>query len=193
MIRFTIVNGKLVLDPNIVLFPVLQTLYDEKDGPKFLQVIYYTHSTESDNPFKDLDSRVMEENILRTVFNKSTWKELGVDKELQKKFDEASDFFIEYNSTPETRLLKSINRKLDEISSMLDDNVPTIEESVTNSGETKFNSNLTIMLNAFSKIETIMKSKSLLQSAIAKTEGIGRTKGNTSTSFRERGVLNPKG
>jgi hypothetical protein len=39
---------------------------------------------------------------------------------------------------------------------MLDD-IPIIEESVTNSGETKFNSNLPIMLNAFAKLETIMK------------------------------------
>jgi hypothetical protein len=60
---------------------------------------------------------------------------------------------------------------------MLDDNIPIIEESVTNSGETKFNSNLPIMLNAFAKLETIMKSKVLLQSAIAKTVGAGRNKG----------------
>jgi hypothetical protein len=59
---------------------------------------------------------------------------------------------------------------------MLDDNIPIIEESVTNSGETKFNSNLPIMLNAFAKLETIMKSKVLLQSAIAKTVG-AETKG----------------
>jgi hypothetical protein len=70
---------------------------------------------------------------------------------------------------------------------MLDDNIPIIEESVTNSGETKFNSNLPIMLNAF-KLETIMKSKVLLQSAIAKTVGAGRNKGDVSTSFRERGA-----
>jgi hypothetical protein len=54
-----------------------------------------------------------------------------------------------YNSTPEIRMLKSIDKKIDEISTMLDDNIPIIEESVTNSGETKFNSNLPIMLNAF--------------------------------------------
>jgi hypothetical protein len=65
-------------------------------------------------------------------------------------------------------MLKSIDKKIDEISTMLDDNIPIIEESVTNSGETKFNSNLPIMLNAFAKLETIMKSKVLLQSAIAK-------------------------
>jgi hypothetical protein len=59
-----------------------------------------------------------------------------------------------YNSTPEIRML-SIDKKIDEISTMLDDNIPIIEESVTNSGETKFNSNLP-MLNAF-KVETIMK------------------------------------
>jgi hypothetical protein len=82
-----------------------------------------------------------------------------------------------YNSTPEIRMLKSIDKKIDEISTMLDDNIPIIEESVTNSGETKFNSNLPIMLNAFAKLETIMKSKVLLQSAIAKTVGAGRKKG----------------
>jgi hypothetical protein len=47
MIRFTITSGKLVLDPNIVLF--MQDLFNCADGPKFLQVIYYTHSTEPDN------------------------------------------------------------------------------------------------------------------------------------------------
>jgi hypothetical protein len=73
-------------------------------------------------------------------------------------------------------MLKSIDKKIDEISTMLDDNIPIIEESVTNSGETKFNSNLPIMLNAFFKLETIMKSKVLLQSAIAKTEQV-ETKG----------------
>jgi hypothetical protein len=49
MIRFTITSGKLVLDPNIVLFKDLQDLFNCADGPKFLQVIYYTHSTEPDN------------------------------------------------------------------------------------------------------------------------------------------------
>lgn len=189
MIRFTIVGGKLVLDPNIVLFKELQELYDVADGQKFLQVIYYTHSTEADNPFSGLDARVLEENILRAVFNKSSWKELKVSKDIELKFNTATDLFLKYNSTPEIRMLKSIDRKIDEISTMLDDNIPTIEESVTNSGETKFNSNLPIMLSAFAKLETIMKSKGLLQNAITKTEGAGRNKGNTSTSFRERGSI----
>jgi hypothetical protein len=59
MIRFTITSGK-VLDPNIVLFKDLQDLFNCADGPKFLQVIYYTHSTEPDNPFTGLDARVLE-------------------------------------------------------------------------------------------------------------------------------------
>jgi hypothetical protein len=53
-----------------------------------------------------------------------------------------------YNSTPEIRMLKSIDKKIDEISTMLDDNIPIIEESVIQE-KTKFNSNLPIMLNAF--------------------------------------------
>lgn len=189
MIRFTIVGGKIVLDPNIVLFKVLQDLYDVPDGQKFLQVIFYTHSTEPENPFRNLDFRIAEENILQAVFNKKSWKELKVSKEVEKKYAAAEEFYIKYNSTAETRLLKSIERKLDEIATMLDTNTPTIEESISSSGEVKFSSNLTIMLSAFSKIETIMKSKTLLQNTIAKSGGDGRARADASTSFRERGVI----
>jgi hypothetical protein len=70
MIRFTITSGKLVLDPNIVLFKDLQDLFNCADGPKFLQVIYYTHSTEH-NPFTGLDARVLEENILWRCLTKA--------------------------------------------------------------------------------------------------------------------------
>ena len=189
MIRFTIVGGKIVLDPNIVLFKVLQDLYNTPDGQKYLQIIFYTHSTEPENPFRNLDFRVAEESILQAVFNKKSWKELKTTKDVEKKYALAEEFYILYNSTSETRLLRSIERKLDEIASMLDSNVPTIEQSITPSGEIKFNSNLTIMLNAFSKIETIMKSKTLLQNTISKSEGGGRARADATTSFRERGVI----
>jgi hypothetical protein len=59
---------------------------------------------------------------------------------------------------------------------MLDDNIPIIE-SVTNSGETKFNSNLPIMLNAFAKLETIMKSKVLCRALLPKRLEQVETKG----------------
>jgi hypothetical protein len=189
MIKFTIVKDRVVLDPNIVLFKELKELYDQPDGEKFLKVIYYTHSTDTENPFKDLDARVLEENILRIVFNKSTWDELTMSDELREKFKAAEDIFLYYNTTAETRLLKSINKKLDEISVMLDDTTPTIEEFTTTNGEIKFNSNMTIMLNTFSKIEVIMKSKTILTEAIAKSDGVSKIKGGGTTSFRERGLL----
>jgi hypothetical protein len=71
MIRFTITSGKLVLDPNIVLFKDLQDLFNCADGPKFpsgdLHPFYRARQ-----PFHWADARVLEENILRAVFNKST-------------------------------------------------------------------------------------------------------------------------
>jgi hypothetical protein len=189
MIKFTIVSGKIVLDPTIALLKPLHDLYKEVDGQKYLQLIYYIHSTEADNPFRNLDQRVLEENVLQAVFNKRSWADLKMSKETNLKYSAAEELFLKYNSTSETRLLKSINAKLDQIAVMLDDNVPVIEQSISNSGETKFTSNLTIMLSAFSKIETIMKSKTLLQGAIAKTEGAGRARADASTSFRERGAI----
>lgn len=192
MLRFTIVNNKVVLDPNIVLLMPLSDLYVEKRGPKLLQVIYYIHSRHPDNPFRDLDQITIEENVMRAVFNKGTWKELKITAREKKLYKAAEDLFLKHNTTPESRLERAIDRKLDEVSKLLNDTDPVIEESITKSGETKFNSNLTIILNLFSKIETIMKSKKILQNSIMKQEASGKIRGGGTTSFREMGVLETK-
>lgn len=192
MIKFTIVKGKLALDPNIALFKELKDVYDLKNGEKLLQLVYFRHSTDADNPFKDLDIRVMDENILQVVFNKSTWKELKLSENDITLFKKAEELFLFYNATPEARLLKSMNRKMDQIAVMLDDNDPVIEETTTSSGEIKFNTNLTIILNAFTKVETMIKSKTLLNNAILKAESTGKIRGGGTTSFREMGVLTGK-
>lgn len=192
MIRFTIVKGKIVLDPNIVLFKALDTLYKMKRGEKLLQVISFTHSRENDNPFKNVSQIVLEENILQAVFNKATWEELKITKAEQIAYDDAEDVFIKFNQTSESRLERSINKKLDEISDMLDETKPRIEQNYTKSGEIKFTSNLGIILNLFTKIETIMKGKTILQNAIMKQESAGKVKGGGTTSFRERNMLEEK-
>jgi len=189
MIRFTIVNNKVVLDPNIVLLKDLSNLYVEKRGPKLLQVIYYMHSRNQDNPFRDLDQITIETNILQAVFNKAGWEEINMTSKEKKLYLSAEKIFMKHNTTPESRLEKAIDKKLDEVSRLLNETEPVIEESITKSGETKFSSNLTIILNLFTKIETIMKSKTVLQNAILKQEVAGKVRGGGTTSFREMGIL----
>lgn len=189
MIKFTIVAGKLVLDPNIVLFEALHTLYKCKNGEKYLQIIHFRHSRDPDNPFKDLDNRVIDQNIYQTVFKKDTWEQIKTPKNVEAKFLVAEQLFIKYNDTSESRLLESMNIKFDQISTLLNKTTPTIEESVLSSGKTEFTSNLTIILNLFTKIEIIMKSKTLLTNAIMKQESAGRIRGGGTSSFREKGML----
>jgi len=189
MVRFTIVNNKVVLDPNIVLLKNLSDLYTEKRGPKLLQVIYYLHSRNQDNPFRDLDQVTIETNVLQAVFNKARWEEIKMTDKEKKLYLGAEKTFMKHNTTPESRLEKAIDKKLDEVSKMLNETVPVIEENITKSGETKFNSNLSIILGLFSKIETIMKSKTVLQTAILKQEVAGKIRGGGTTSFREMGIL----
>ena len=189
MVRFTIVNNKVVLDPNIVLLKGLSDLYQEPRGPKFLQVIYYLHSRNQDNPFRDLDQVTIETNVLQAVFNKPTWETLKMTAKEKKLYESAEDVFLKHNTTPESRLERAIDKKLDEVSKMLNDITPTIEETVTRSGEVKFSTNLTIMLNLFTKVETIMKSKTVLQNVILKQETAGKIRGGGTTSFREMGLL----
>ena len=189
MLSFTLLKGKIVLDPNIILFKEFSELYEQSRGEKLLQIIYYRHSRDKENPFKDLDDRVKDENIVMAVFGKKDLKVLKMSAKEQNLFNAAEKIFLKYNSTAESRLLQSMNMKLDQISTMLDDTDPVIDETITNSGETKFNTNLTIMLNLFSKIESIMKSKTILQNAIMRQESEGKIKGGGTTSFREMGVL----
>lgn len=189
MLDFTIVKDKIVLDPNIILFDELHDLYkDKKYGLDLLRVIYYRHSRSASNPFRDIDSAVKESNIIQRVFRTRSLKDLKLSTAVKKKFEAAEKVYMEHNDTSESRLMKSMDRKMDQMATLLDDTDPTIEESVTKSGETKFNTNLTIMLNLFSKIDTILKNKSMLENSILKKEGAGRVKGGGTTSFRELGL-----
>jgi len=192
MLKFTIVKDKVVLDPNIVLFKELHDLFKTKRGPKLLQAIYYRHSREADNPFRDIDQKIVEENILQTVFNKGSWAEVKLSPTEDALYAKAEELFLKHNFTPESRLERSLNKKMDQISELLDDTIPVIEESVTKGGEVKFSSNMTIMMNMFSKIEVLMKNKGLLQNAILKQGAKGRMRGGGTTSFRESGTLGKK-
>ena len=189
MLNFTLVKGKIVLDPNIVLFEELDELYKIKRGESLLRVIYYHHSVDEENPFKDLDKRMVTENILQAVFKKSNWKEIGLTEKEKAKYKAAEKLYIKHNQTAEKRLYISIDKKLDEISFMLDETTPAIEETITKSGEIKFTTNLNIILNLFTKIETILKGKTVLESSIRNTENKGRLRGGGKSSFREKGMI----
>lgn len=189
MLKFTIMKGKVVLSPEIALFPELQTVYDMKDGDKLLQSIYYMHSRDKDNPFRDLDLMVKESNVFMAIFKKESLTALKLTKKAHAAYLVAEKLFLKHNETAESRLHKSIDKKLDEISKLLDDTVPTIEESITKSGEVKYNSNLTIILNMFSKIEIIMKARTTLENSILKNESKGKLRGGGKSSFREMGIF----
>ena len=190
MLKFVLQKDKIVLSPEIVLIDSLHELYKLPNGNKLLQSIYYMHSREPDNPFRDIDYAVKESNVFMAIFKKPSLRELKLSEEELKMYRRAEDDFLKYNQTAESRLSASIDKKLDEISTLLDNTTPAIEESMTKSGEIKYNSNLTIILNLFSKIESIMKARSTLETAILKNESKGRLRGGRSSSFRERGTFN---
>jgi hypothetical protein len=89
-------------------------------------VIYYTHSTEPDNPFTGLDARVLEEISCGRCLTKA----LGRSSKFLRQLKINSNWlqtFSDVQQYSEIRMLKSIDKKIDEISTMLDDNIPIIE------------------------------------------------------------------
>ena len=191
MIELTLEKGEIVLSKEIVLFAELKALYDlEPEGNKLLQTIYFMHARGEKNPFSGIDEYVREESVFMAVFKKKSLLAVGLTSKNTKLYKAAEDLYEDYTYTAESRLERSIDKKLDEISRMLDDTVPTIEESTTKNGEVKYNSNLTIILNMFSKIDVIMKAKTTLQNSIQKKANNGRIRGGGKSSFLEKGLLN---
>lgn len=190
MIELILEKGEIVLSKDIVLFDELKKLFEvNKLGKKLVQALYYMHAVGGKNPFSDLDALVREESVFMAVFGKASLVDLKLSEKNLKLYKDAENLYEKYAHTAESRLERSINTKLDEISRMLDETVPTIEESVTKSGEVKYNSNLGIILNMFSKIDVIMKAKTTLQQAIQKKTNSGRVKGGGTSSFLEKGLV----
>jgi hypothetical protein len=116
--------------------------------------------------------------------NKSTWKELKVPKATEDKFKLATELFLMYNSMKYVCLNLSIKDRRN----IWCYDIPIIEESVTNSGETKFNSNLPIMLNAFAKL-ALWRVRYCCRALLPKRLEQVETKGMSPTSFRGRGAV----
>lgn len=191
-LKFTILNNKVLVDPNITLLKEFADIIeygkskkDEKIAFDMLLYIYYCCDLTSDNPFKDVDYRLKEEQAYARIFGKK--KLLAKEKALIESGMDAYNFF---NENALERAGLAYDKKIDEIRSLLDEVVPEVHPVMDESGEIdKYVSNDKIIASFSKQLNEMAVYKLKAMETAKKIENTGRVRGNKGSSLIERGGL----
>jgi len=195
MVKFTLKDSKVVIDPNIVLIEEFNNIvaYGKKNkqedlSMRMLLYVFYCCDLSSDNPMRDLDYRQKPEQAFNTAFRAIKKDKLSkVEEELVNAAMEAYNM---YNENAPERALLVIDEKIDQLRTTLEDATPVIERNVNAaSGAVTFVSNEKILGNMVKQIDEFMKMKISIQESAKKLENTGRVRANKKSSALERGNL----
>ena len=205
MLKFTVLNERVLLDPSLVMISEFTDIIDygkkkkDKDlANQLLLYIFFCCDLTDANPMKDIDYRNKEPQARRRAFPNQKG-EKSFTKLEQKLVDAAIDAYNFFNETALERATLSFDHKIDEIRSLLDKTAPEIHAVYkpsfcnTCAAETqsidKYVSNNTI-ISDFSKQLTDLSGYKLRSMETAKKiENTGRVRSGKGSSLIERGVF----
>lgn len=210
MLRFTINNGKVVIDPTLMMIKEFTDILDyaeEKNnkelGNQMLMYIFLCCDLTDSNPNRDVDHRMKRDQALSRAFNAKDKKFLKKEESL---IDAAIDAYNFFNETAIERATLAYDQKIDEIRSLMERTEPEMHaiqethmceycaelnpEGVNRIEEiSKYVSNA-VDLEKFAKLLNEMATYKLKSMETAKRiENTGRVRGNKGSSMIERGVF----
>lgn len=196
MLKFTVLDSKVVIDPNIILFEEFQDIIkhcgkkinDEELANRMLLYVFYCCDLTEDNPLKHIDYRVKEKEAFARSFQGTSKKKFNVAE--RKLIDAAIETYNYFNETSAERAIIAIDKKIDEARTKLEDEEVEIIRNVNeNTGVVSFTSNEGILSNLAKQIGEMMTLKLQISNAAKKMENTGRVRGNKGSSLAERGSL----
>jgi len=210
MLRFTINNGKVVIDPSLLMIKEFTDILDyakekknEELGNQMLLYIFLCCDLTEQNPNRDVDYRMKQEQALSRAFNNKDKKFLKKEEVL---LDAAIDAYNFFNETAIERATLAYDQKIDEIRSLMErlqpevhpnykihscdlcaefnpdgvNQVEEVEKYVSNAAD----------LEKFAKLLNEMATYKLKSMETAKKiENTGRVRGNKGSSLIERGAF----
>jgi hypothetical protein len=191
MLKFTIQNQQVVLDPNVALIEEFQAVlnYDKKDkdlGNRMLLYVYYCCDLTADNPMRDLDYREKPGQAMSRAFQNKKKDFTPGEKKVVTAAMEAYNYF---NETAGERSLLALDQKIDEIRTILENTEPEIIRNLADNGSVTFSSNDKILSSFAKQIQDLMNMKIAIAEASKKLENTGRVRGDKKSSILERGGL----
>jgi len=195
MLKFTVLNENVCIDPNIAVIEEFNNILtygrnmeNEELGLRMLLYVFYCCDLSDDNPMRDLDYRMKEEQAMIRAFRKLGKK--SFNKRERDLIDEAIDAYNFFNETSAERAVLAIDAKIDEARTKLTEmEVEVIRNVNENTGVVSFASNENIMSNLAKQIGEMMTLKVSITNAAKKLENAGRVRGGKGSSLIERGNL----
>lgn len=134
MLRFTILEGKLVIDPSILMIKEFTDILEygqSKKDPKLandmLLYVFFCCDLTGNNPMSDIDYRLKPGQAASRVFHKPDIEHLS--KKESALIDAAIDAYNFLNETSLERAGLAYDQKIDEIRSLLERLTPEVHAS----------------------------------------------------------------
>jgi len=193
MLKFIVHNGKVCLDPAIMLLEEFSDIlaYGKKKknedlSNRMLLYIFLCCDLTDDNFLRDVDYRLKPEQAISRAFSGTIKKFSEVESTL---IDAGIDAYNFFNETSAERAIMTVDKKIDEARTMLDATEIEIVRNIKDNGEVTFVSNETILFKIAENIGKLMTLKLAVSAAAKKMENTGRVRGGKGSSLLERGNL----
>jgi hypothetical protein len=195
MISFVMKDGRLQMTEQFMMIPQFVDIWErdkterKEHANKLLFYVYLMADLSEDCPTKDLDHSMKDQECRFLAFKSKNYQFEDEDVEYVQA---ALDAYKKFNENAEERMLKTYDKKIDEVRHMLDETTPQISDGVNNSGVTVYTSNVDIINRALKEVSNLVKAKNDLRQAILAGKGAGHVRGNLILSPRDKKKIRPR-
>jgi len=194
MLKFSVYNQKVCIDPSIVLLEEFSNIIDygkkKKDedlGNRMLIYVFFCCDLTESNFMRDLDYRQKPQQAMMRAFAGKKTKFTQAEQDL---IDAAIDAYNFFNETSAERAVLAIDKKIEEARTTLETtDIEIIRNINETSGVVTFASNEPILSKLAENIGKLMTLKISVMNAAKKMENTGRVRGGKGSSLLERGGL----
>lgn len=180
-----------MLDALSMSLKSVQKVYKDYDPDVAIRVLTYIHIVsrlDPSAPFFSADVKEIHELARRQMFSEAETVEMNWESidTLSIKYEKAFE-------TPDVRVVKIFNDKIDQIKNMIKDTEPVIVEYATSSGSKGFSSNVPIITKAMQDLDNLLDAKEKLEARVRKQSvKAGKIMGGKSPSRLEAVHLRKK-
>lgn len=191
MLHFNIQKGQVVLDAMSMTLKSVKEIYKDYDPDVAIRVLTYIHVVsrmDPTAPFFSADVKEIHELSKRQFFPEDEWATINWEN-----VDKLADKYEKVYETPELRVVKIFNDKIDQIREMIKDTTPSIVGYITTSGSKGFSSNVPIITKAMQDLDSLLDAKEKLEARVRKQSAkAGKIMGGKAPSRLEAKHLKKK-
>ncbi len=197
MIRFTILDGKVIIDPTLKMIREFQVILDygkKKKDPELsnlmLMFVFWCCDLTALNPFRDVRvDRKVDDATKRIFLGTKRKKFTKVEADM---IDAAMDAYNYFNEDALERSALVQQKKIDQINELLDKTKPEVHPVFDEDGAIeKYVSNSAIISQLRKELKEMALGMLAAKETAKKIENTGRVRGNKKSSLIERGLFVP--